>query len=74
MFNQPFFYAYLVVSATDAVLFIDPKKVTDEVKTYLTSLGVQTQAYGSVWDFLKAETQGDPKVGEGTSTIFHRRL
>ncbi|KAJ6538492.1 Creatinase/aminopeptidase [Mycena vulgaris] len=61
MFNQPFFYAYLYVSATDAVFFIDPRKVTAEVKSYLTSLGVQIQAYGTVWDFLQAETQRDPK-------------
>ncbi|KAJ7498619.1 Creatinase/aminopeptidase [Mycena latifolia] len=61
MFNQPFFYAYLFISATDAVLFIDPRKVTAEVQSYLTSLGVQTQAYGTVWDFLKAEAKRDPK-------------
>ncbi|KAJ7618371.1 peptidase M24, structural domain-containing protein [Mycena rosella] len=61
-FNQPFFYAYLFVSPTDAVLFIDPRKVTAEVKSYLTSLGVQTQAYGTVWDFLNAEAQRDPKA------------
>ncbi|KAF8213885.1 peptidase M24, structural domain-containing protein [Mycena galopus ATCC 62051] len=61
MFNQPFFYAYLFVSPTDAVLFIDPKKVTSEVEDYLTSLGVRTQAYGTVWGFLKAEIERDPK-------------
>ncbi|KAJ7774106.1 Creatinase/aminopeptidase [Mycena olivaceomarginata] len=61
MFNQPFFYAYLFVSSTDAVLFIDPRKVTSEVEEYLTSLGVRTKPYSTVWDFLKAETQRDPK-------------
>jgi hypothetical protein len=64
MFNQPFFYAYLFVSPTDAVLFIDPKKVTSEVEDYLTGLGVRTQAYGTVWDFLKAETEQDPKASQ----------
>ncbi|KAJ7129345.1 peptidase M24, structural domain-containing protein [Mycena epipterygia] len=61
MFNQPFFYAYLFVSADNAVLFIDPRKVIAEVKDFLTSIGVQTQPYETVWDFLKAETQRDPK-------------
>ncbi|KAJ6515533.1 peptidase M24, structural domain-containing protein [Mycena sanguinolenta] len=61
MFNQPFFYAYLFVSAADAVLFIDPRKVTPEVENYLTGLGVRTQAYGTVWDFLKAEGERDLK-------------
>ncbi|KAJ7490294.1 Creatinase/aminopeptidase [Mycena galericulata] len=61
MFNQPFFYAYLFVSPTDAVLFIDPRKITSEVESYVTSLGIRTQAYGTVWDFLKGEAQRDPK-------------
>ncbi|KAJ7167509.1 peptidase M24, structural domain-containing protein [Mycena filopes] len=61
MFSQPFFYAYLFVSAKNAILFIDPKKVTPEVQDYLTGLGVETQAYGSVWDFLKAEGERDAK-------------
>ncbi|KAJ7241957.1 peptidase M24, structural domain-containing protein [Mycena haematopus] len=61
MFNQPFFYAYFFVSATDAVLFIDPRKVTSAVEDYLTGLGVRTQAYGTVWEFLTAETERDPK-------------
>ncbi|KAK7062036.1 Xaa-Pro aminopeptidase [Favolaschia claudopus] len=61
MFNQPFFYAYLFVAPTDAVLFIDPKKVTTETMDYLTGLGVRTEPYGSVWDFLKAERERDSK-------------
>ncbi|KAJ7087397.1 putative aminopeptidase P, cytoplasmic [Mycena crocata] len=61
MFNQPFFYAYLFVSSTDSVLFIDSRKITVEVEGYLTSIGVQTQDYGTVWDFLKAKTNRDPK-------------
>ncbi|KAJ7752802.1 Creatinase/aminopeptidase [Mycena maculata] len=61
MFNQPFFYAYLFVSPADAVLFIDPRKVTSEVASYLVGLGIRTQDYETVWDFLKAEAQRDPK-------------
>ncbi|KAF7332375.1 Xaa-Pro aminopeptidase [Mycena kentingensis (nom. inval.)] len=61
MFSQPFFYAYCFVSATDAVLFIDPKKVSTEVAAYLASLGVRTQNYGSVWTFLQGEAERDPK-------------
>ncbi|KAJ7044669.1 peptidase M24, structural domain-containing protein [Mycena alexandri] len=61
MFSQPFFYAYLFISASNAILFIDPKKVTPEVQDYLTGLGIQTQDYGTIWDFLKTEGQRDPK-------------
>ncbi|KAJ7068591.1 peptidase M24, structural domain-containing protein [Mycena amicta] len=62
MFSQPFFYAYCFVSATDAVLFIDPKKVTAEVQEYLVGVGVRTQDYDTVWSFLKEEAQRDPKA------------
>ncbi|KAJ7741116.1 peptidase M24, structural domain-containing protein [Mycena metata] len=62
MFGQPFFYAYLFISPRKATLFIDPKKVTPEVQDYLTGLGIQTQDYGAVWDFLETEGLRDPKA------------
>ncbi|KAF7290945.1 Xaa-Pro aminopeptidase [Mycena chlorophos] len=62
MFNQPFFYAYCFISATDIFLFIDSKKITPEVQQYLDDLGVQTREYGSVWNFLEEEVKGDPKA------------
>lgn len=62
MFNQPLFYAYFFISATDAVLFIDPRKITPEVMSYLSGLGVRTQAYGTVWEFLKTEAERDAKA------------
>ncbi|KAF7352491.1 Xaa-Pro aminopeptidase [Mycena venus] len=74
MFNQPFFYAYLFVSSTDAVLFIDPRKVTSKVEDYLTGLGIRTQPYGTVWDFLKAETERDPKASLRFSLIPRHRM
>ncbi|CAK5262499.1 unnamed protein product, partial [Mycena citricolor] len=60
-FNQPFFYAYMFVSAADAVLFIDRAEVSPEVDAYLTAAGVRTVPYGDVWDFLKAEKAENPK-------------
>ncbi|KAJ7639115.1 Creatinase/aminopeptidase [Roridomyces roridus] len=62
MFNQPFFYAYFFLSATDAVLFVDSRKVPEEVVSYLASLGVRTQEYGAVWEFLESEVERDPKA------------
>lgn len=62
MFNQPLFYAYFFVSATDAVLFLDPRKFTPELKSYLHSIGVIYQAYGQVWDFLDEQTRLHPKA------------
>nr|GAT44360.1 Xaa-Pro aminopeptidase [Mycena chlorophos] len=62
MFNQPFFYAYCFISATDIFLFIDSKKITPEVQQYLDGLGVQTREYSSVWNFLGEEVERDPKA------------
>ncbi|KAJ7284085.1 Creatinase/aminopeptidase [Mycena rebaudengoi] len=60
-FNQPFFYGYFFLSPNDAVLFIDLRKVSPDIHSYLTYLGVRTQPYGTVWDFLKSESLRDPK-------------
>ncbi|KAJ7599170.1 Creatinase/aminopeptidase [Mycena floridula] len=60
-FNQPFFYAYLFVGLTDAVLFINAAKVTKEVSSYLASLRIQVQDYESIWEFLREQTVKDEK-------------
>lgn len=42
---NPVFISYLLITAHDAVLFIDPAKMTDEVENYLKSSGVQWLPY-----------------------------
>ncbi|KAF7301955.1 Xaa-Pro aminopeptidase [Mycena indigotica] len=61
MFNQPLFYAYCFVSATEVVLFIDSRKITTEVREYLNTLNVQIQEYQTIWAFLAKKAQQDPK-------------
>ncbi|XP_078181466.1 metallopeptidase M24 family protein [Carex rostrata] len=46
--HSPVFYGYLVVGLDQATLFIDTRKVTKEVLTHLTSVGVQLKPYHSI--------------------------
>ncbi|KAI0075847.1 Creatinase/aminopeptidase [Panus rudis PR-1116 ss-1] len=59
---NPVFYAYLFVSLEDAILFVDPGKVGDEVHAYLRSVGVKERAYNDVWTFLRRKEWGEGKI------------
>ncbi len=59
---DPVFYAYLFVGLENAVLFVDSRKLTDEVKEYLDSLNVQTQEYNDIWKYLRSKQWGTGKV------------
>ncbi|MBD5366705.1 MAG: aminopeptidase P family protein [Bacteroides sp.] len=45
---NPVATAYLLVGSNDATLFINPDKITDEVATYLSSLGIAIAPYDSL--------------------------
>ena len=47
----PVFVAYLLVLQDEAVLYIDPAKVTGEVEAYLRGLGITTREYAAVGSF-----------------------
>lgn len=51
---NPVATAFLYLSGNGSVLFIDPAKLTDEVKAHLSAYGVDTAPYGSVLDFVRA--------------------
>ena len=50
---NPVATAFLYLSANGSTLFIDPAKLTDEVKAHLTSYGVATAPYSSALDFVR---------------------
>ncbi len=50
---NPVFVAYLLISTTKATLFIDPDKLTDDLRAYLRVEGVETDHYGMVEKRLK---------------------
>ena len=45
---NPVFVSYLLISSSEATLFIDKEKLTAEVEEYLHGQGVQTAAYAAV--------------------------
>lgn len=47
----PVFVAYLLVLQDEAVLYIDPAKVTGEVEAYLRGLGITIREYAAVGSF-----------------------
>jgi len=45
---NPVFVSYLLISSSDATLFVDDRKLTDGVKAYLKAEGVKTAPYEAV--------------------------
>lgn len=45
---NPVFVAYLLISTHEAVLYVDPEKLTEEVQSYLKAEGVSTRSYDEV--------------------------
>jgi len=61
----PVFHSYLFVSLAAAVLFVDRKKISSEVETYLKQMNVVLRDYGDIFTFLR---QG----GWGAGRVRHR--
>ncbi len=45
---NPVFVSYLLITSYHVILFIDSQKLTPEVKTYLSNIGVETKEYNDV--------------------------
>ena len=50
---NPVFVAYMLVTATDAKLFIKSAKVDADVKVYLANEGIELAEYGDIWQALR---------------------
>lgn len=50
---NPVFVSYLLIEKSKATLFVNKKKVTDEVKTYLKAEGVEVKDYADVAGVLR---------------------
>lgn len=50
---NPVVVSYLLVTDDDAVLYVDERKLTEEVVNYLKTQGVGTAPYSKIWDSLK---------------------
>ncbi|EAN32091.2 Metallopeptidase family M24 family protein [Theileria parva strain Muguga] len=59
--TSPLFYSYLVVEMDKIILFVDKRKLNDEVTSYLKSFSVETRDYNDVFSYL--ETVGTSEKG-----------
>lgn len=50
---NPVVVAYMIVTLDDAVLYVDERKLTDEVRGYLYAQGITVAGYDDVWQALK---------------------
>ena len=53
---NPVFVSYLLVTSDEAVLFILPEKLTEDIRKYLESNGVRTEDYRHIADALEHYT------------------
>ncbi|HJD91631.1 aminopeptidase P family protein [Bacteroides coprosuis] len=64
--NNPVVISYLILSQKSCDLFIDSKKISDELKKYLKDQSINTHEYKDIYPFLsqihETEIQYDPKV------------
>ncbi|NLM06073.1 MAG: aminopeptidase P family protein [Tissierellia bacterium] len=68
--NNPVIISYALVSMDVAVLYVDPKKLTDEVVKHLKDSGVKTKGYTKIFDDVKKLGKKD-KVQLDKSRINH---
>ena len=55
---NPVVVSYMLVTLDDAVLYVDERKLTDEVRGYLDAQGITVAGYGDVWQALKEYGKG----------------
>nr|VWP01223.1 Succinate-semialdehyde dehydrogenase (EC [Ganoderma boninense] len=59
---NPVFHSYLFVGLESATLFIEELKLTEEVKGYLQSIGIEWRDYNDLWTFLRRKEWGEGNV------------
>ncbi|KAL1831946.1 hypothetical protein ACET3Z_001597 [Daucus carota] len=67
--HSPVMYAYLIVEADAAKLFVDNSKVTQEVVSYLKSAGVELKAYESILSEIKSLAAKGAHLWLDTSSV-----
>ena len=71
---NPVTYAYLAVSAHDAVLFIDAEKLPSQLKNYLRTVGVEVQPYHQVEQWIARPESGTLCVDASKFSAYHASL
>ena len=64
---NPVFVSYMIVTQQNAMLYISPKKVTEEVKAYLKEQNILLKEYEEILDDLKLYPQPSLMIDPSTS-------
>lgn len=51
---NPVFFAYLIISMNDVTIYVDKRKISSNIATYLSDLGIAIKSYNLIWDDLPA--------------------
>lgn len=71
---NPVLISYLYINKDTAILFIDERKLTDEVRAYLAYIGVTTAPYDVIFPFLRnLEGEGAVLVDRGSASAAIRQ-
>lgn len=65
---NPVVTAYVLVTKDGGVLFVNPAKVTDEVKQYLDALNIKVQPYEKLQEYLKGSGQPVVAIDKATTS------
>ena len=70
---NPVFVAYLLITSKRATLFTDSRKLTPDVRSYLSSEGVDTAEYGDVKDALRKYSEYNILMDDNETNynLFH---
>lgn len=71
---NPLFLSYLFVSSEKVILYLDEVKVSDEVRAYLTSYGVELRQYSDVKSDLLALRCGKVQVSDNVNLALYEAL
>ena len=71
---NPIFHSYLFLGLESAILFIEEAKLTNEVKVYLQSIGVDWRDYNDIWTFLRRKEWGEGNVSRTWFSSVHLNL
>lgn len=67
--HSPVFYSYLVVSSIGATLFVDTRKVTEEVMVHLTKAGVLLRPYEALLSEIESLADHGAKLLLDSSSV-----
>lgn len=71
---NPVFLGYIVVSKEDVTLFVDPQKVTEEVKNHLQENNIKLVDYDGFFPFLKAITNEQVLISPNSNQAIFEAL